>query len=82
MPLMPLDLRVHGTTQASARRQKRKRFKQIGLACPIFASENNEATLRRPCQTLIIAKISEDEPVYTQIRPAIPGIQTRIGIST
>ncbi|GBR10677.1 hypothetical protein GCM10007207_16710 [Asaia siamensis] len=72
MPLVPLDQRIGGTAQASARRQKRKRLKQIGLARPIFASENSEAALRRPCQTLVIAKISEDEPVYTQIRPAIP----------
>lgn len=79
---MPLYLRISRTAQAATRGQKRECFKKIGLARSVLTSEDNQATLRRPCQTLVITKISEDEPVYTQIRPAVPCNQTRIGMST
>ena len=78
---LTLDLRIGSRAQAAARCKKRHGFKQIGFPCPVFAGQDGKAAMRRPGQTLIITKIREDEPGYTQRSDVTPR-QTRIGMRT
>ncbi len=80
--LMALDLCIRRVAQTATGSKERKRFEQVGLARTILTGKNHEATARLPRQTLVITKIGENEPVYTQVRPANSRNQTRIGIST
>lgn len=78
---LALDLRIGSRAQAAARCKKRDGFKQIGLPCPVFAGQDGKTPIGRPGQALIITKIREDEPGYTQ-RSDVTLRQTRIGMRT
>jgi hypothetical protein len=85
---MAIDLAEPRPAQAAARREKRDRFQQIGLAGAVRAGQHDRPRIGFEPQTGIAAKVGERDPAHGEPRrrprPAVQRErhQTRIGIST